>query len=115
MLKIYHQNKFKMMNLFRKLFASAPEVDFKQLTKNGAVIIDVRTPSEYNEGHIQKALNIPLDQVGQQLSRIRQLNKPVITVCRSGSRSAMAKGIIEKAGIEVYNGGGWNSFEKKIS
>jgi phage shock protein E len=104
-----------MMTLLRKLFAAGPEVDFKQLTKNGAVIVDVRTPSEYNDGHIHKSLNIPLDQLKQQLPRIKQFNKPVITVCRSGSRSAMAKGIIEKAGIEVYNGGGWNSFEKKIS
>jgi phage shock protein E len=103
-----------MMTLLRNLFAGGPEVDFKALTKHGAVVIDVRTPSEYNDGHIDKSLNIPLDQLGQQLTRIKQLNKPVITVCRSGSRSAMAKGIIEKAGIEVYNGGGWNSFEKKI-
>lgn len=104
-----------MMTLLRKLFSGGPEVDFKQLTKNGAVIIDVRTPSEYNDGHIHKSLNIPLDQLGQHLSRIKQFNKPVITVCRSGSRSAMAKGMIEKAGIEVYNGGGWSNFEKKIS
>jgi phage shock protein E len=38
----------------------------------------------------------------------------LITVCRSGSRSSMAKSILASAGIEVYNGGPWNSLEKKL-
>jgi rhodanese-related sulfurtransferase len=42
------------------------------------------------------------------------MNKPIITVCRSGSRSGMAKRIIQSAGIEVYNGGPWNVLIEKI-
>jgi rhodanese-related sulfurtransferase len=38
----------------------------------------------------------------------------VITVCRSGSRSGMAKSILKSAGIEVYNGGPWNVLKSKI-
>lgn len=82
--------------------------------KNGAQIVDVRTPAEFRGGHIEGAQNIPLQALGQHLGKLDK-NKPVITCCASGMRSASAKNILKKSGFaEVYNGGGWQSLNAKI-
>jgi rhodanese-related sulfurtransferase len=103
-----------MLNFIKKLFG-APATDLGQLLSNGAVVLDVRTKAEYDAGHIKGSKHVPLDKLPAQVEGIRKLNKPVITVCRSGSRSAMAKNILDRAGIEVYNGGGWLSLKHKYS
>jgi phage shock protein E len=85
--------------------------DFKD---KGAVIIDVRTVGEFREGHIKDSKNIPLDTVAGKIADIKKLNKPVIVCCRSGMRSAQAASILKANGIEVINGGGWESLERKL-
>lgn len=102
-----------MLGFLKKLFGGTT-VDFKELVNNGAVIIDVRSPGEYKSGHIKGSKNFPLDTIRTKVNDLKKLNKPVITVCRSGARSGMAKGILKSAGIEVYNGGPWFSLQNKI-
>ena len=80
----------------------------------GAVIIDVRTPAEFKQGHIKQATNIPLSEISRAVAKIKQQGKPVITCCRSGARSANAASILKGAGIEAYNGGPWNSLQQLI-
>ena len=82
--------------------------------ENGAVIIDVRTVGEYKEGHIKGSKNIPLDTISSKIEEIKKLNKPVIACCRSGMRSAQATSILKQNGIEVLNGGGWESLQRKL-
>jgi phage shock protein E len=53
-----------MINLIKKIFNIGPPVDFRELIKNGAVIVDVRTKSEYASGHIRGSINIPLNNLG---------------------------------------------------
>jgi rhodanese-related sulfurtransferase len=90
------------------------QVNFAELVKNGAQIIDVRTPGEYRDGHIKGSVNIPLQSLQSNLSKIKK-DKPVITCCASGMRSATAKGILRTNGFEdVHNGGGWMSLQNKI-
>lgn len=101
-----------MINLIKSLFK--PSADMKKLVEEGAVIVDVRTKAEYQSGHINGSKNVPLDRIQHEVGHIKSLNKPVITVCRSGARSGMAKGILSKAGIETYNGGPWTSLQAKI-
>jgi phage shock protein E len=101
-----------MFSFLKKLFGEP--TDYKSLVQNGAVIVDVRTPGEYKSGHIKNSRNIPVDQIRSKVTELKKLGKPLITVCRSGSRSSMAKSILASAGIEVYNGGPWNSLEKKL-
>lgn len=102
-----------MLGFLKKLFGGTT-VDFKELVNNGAVIIDVRSPGEYKSGHIKGSKNFPLDTIRTKVNDLKKLNKPLITVCRSGARSGMAKGILKSAGIEVYNGGPWFSLQNKI-
>ena len=101
-----------MLSFFKKLFK--PSVDYSKLVEQGAVIIDVRTKSEYQAGHIEGSKNIPLDIIKTEAARLKKLNKPIVTVCRSGNRSGMAKSILASAGIEVYNGGAWTSLKRQI-
>lgn len=76
--------------------------------------MDVRTTGEYQVGHIEGSKNIPLDVVKQEVEGLKKLNKPLITACRSGNRSAMAKSTLSAAGIEVYNGGSWTNLKRQI-
>ncbi len=103
-----------MISTIKKLFGLGPKVDYVQLMKDGAVIIDVRTKEEFRNGHIGGSINIPLQSLESNLSKIKK-DKPVITCCASGMRSASAKSILKSEGFpEVYNGGGWNSLQYKI-
>jgi rhodanese-related sulfurtransferase len=81
----------------------------------GAQIIDVRSEEEFKAGHIRNSVNIPLQNLTQNLSKIKK-DKPVITCCASGKRSASAKTILKSSDfIAVYDGGGWMNLKDKIS
>jgi rhodanese-related sulfurtransferase len=102
------------MGFFSNLFSSKPAVDFSELVRNGALIVDVRTPGEFAQGHIKGAVNIPLDSIRSRVAELKAKNKPVITCCRSGARSGSAKTILTEAGVECYNGGAWDSLQSNL-
>lgn len=100
------------MSFLKKLFG--PGVDFKQMVQNGAIIIDVRTPGEFNSGHIKGSKNIPLQSLASGIKSIPK-DKAIITCCASGMRSANAKAQLKSMGYTtVENGGGWSSLRGKI-
>lgn len=103
-----------MLAFLRKIFGGK-SVNYKELISNGAIIVDVRSAGEFKAGHIPGSKNFPLDNIRTKVAELKKLNKPVITVCRSGARSGMAKGILQSSGIEVYNGGPWTSLKSKIA
>ena len=99
------------MSIIRKLFGLGPKVNYHELIDNGAVLIDVRTPSEFSMGNAKGSQNIPLDRISGKVKKIKQLNKPVVLCCASGMRSGQATSILKSKGIEeVYNGGSWHKF-----
>lgn len=70
------------------------------------LLLDVRTPEEFNSGHIAGAVNISVDQLAQRLSEVPQ-DKPVVLYCRSGNRSSQAAQILAQAGYtQIYDLGG---------
>jgi rhodanese-related sulfurtransferase len=104
-----------MINTLKKLFGIGPGVNYAELVKNGATILDVRSKSEFAGGHIKGSVNISVDTLRNNLSKLKDKNKPVITCCASGMRSASAKSILTANGYtQVYNGGGWYSLQSKI-
>lgn len=104
-----------MIDIIKNIFGIGPKTDYAQLIKGGATILDVRTPMEYAGGHIKGSLNIPVDQLHNNLNKLKDKNKPIITCCASGIRSASAKNLLLSRGFkEVYNGGGWSSLQNKI-
>lgn len=104
-----------MFDAIKNLFGMGPAVDYAELVKNGAVIIDVRTKGEYAGGHIKGSVNIPLDQLSANLSKLKDKDKAIITCCASGMRSSTAKSILTANGYtQVYNGGGWYGLQSKL-
>lgn len=100
-----------MFDFIKGLFK--PKVDVSKLLREGAVIVDVRTKEEYHAGHIKGSTNIPLDIIKKEIPALKNLNKPVVTVCRSGNRSSIARSILTAAGIQAYNGGAWTNLQDK--
>ena len=82
--------------------------------QNGAVIIDVRTPAEFNDGHADGSVNIPLSEVAAQIKKIKKYNKPIITCCRSGARSGTAANILNNNDIDSINGGPWQNVANQL-
>ena len=80
----------------------------KELIKDpSTIVVDVRSPWEYELDHIPGAKNIPLEEVTGKLEEIKSFNSPVVLYCRSGNRSSVAVTILKQNGVaEVYNGGG---------
>ncbi|MCU0453919.1 MAG: rhodanese-like domain-containing protein [Bacteroidetes bacterium] len=75
--------------------------------KAGALVVDVRTPEEFQDEHFAGALNIPVEDVMRRLSEFGDKSKPVIVYCATGSRSAYAARFLRTAGyVDVTNAGG---------
>jgi phage shock protein E len=101
------------MNFLELIFGK--KVNLQEVISNGAVILDVRTKGEYQIGHLRNSINIPVENLTQNLKKLNK-NRPIITCCASGSRSASARRILNSNGFEqVYNGGSWHSLRKYMS
>lgn len=83
--------------------------ELTEAVKGGAMIIDVREPSEFSRGNCPGSVNIPLGRIESQVAKIKKKGKPVVTCCRSGMRSGQASGILQASGIEAHNGGSWQN------
>lgn len=108
--------------MFRELFSSVfggagnsaiKNVSVKEtkeaLKDKNVQFIDVRTMGEYASGHAEKAINLPLDRLGNSLSKLNN-SKPVYVICQSGMRSMQGASILANAGFsEVYNVSGGTS------
>lgn len=81
------------MNIFKQLFGNSSAPDLQAIIKEGAFLVDVRTPGEFAGGHVKGSVNIPLDQVSSQLPKFNN-KKNIIVFCQSGGRSGQAKLIL---------------------
>jgi phage shock protein E len=91
------------MNFWNKWFLK-PKHTLQQFLTENAILIDVRSKNEYEQGSVDAAINIPLDDL---YSRILELdkNRKHIVFCRSGNRSTHAKNLLEKNGFSfIVNG-----------
>jgi phage shock protein E len=78
--------------------------------KDGALVIDVRTPKEYAKGHFESATNIPVDQIHLRLQELGDKNRAIVLYCASGARSALATKIMRAAGFtDVLDAGGFSN------
>lgn len=81
--------------------------------KNGALVIDVRSPGEFASGHLSVAINVPLDEIETALSqRVKDKNQVLLLHCLSGTRSGMAKTKLKRMGyLNVHNLGSYGRAE----
>ncbi len=86
-----------------------PKKDAADLLKKGAIVIDVRTPEEFNSGHLSQAYNMPLDEVEDRVLRlVKDRGKVLLLHCQSGVRSKSAKERLESMGYKnVFNMGSY--------
>jgi len=104
-----------MINTIKNLLGFGSKVDYAELVSQGAIILDVRSKGEYASGHIKGSINISVDTLNSNLAKLKDKNKPIITCCASGMRSASAKSILKSNGYtNVHNGGAWSSLQHKI-
>lgn len=81
-----------------------------------AILLDVRTEEEYNEGHIPQSVNIPLHELNRILNYINNKNTPVFVHCLSGARSAQAAAALKRMGYtNIKNIGGISSYRGKVA
>ena len=97
---------------------AADGVDVKQaqsMSKQGALLLDVREPEEYSAIHAPNAKLIPLGQLNARLQEIAAYkDKPIVVMCRSGRRSAQAVSLLQEAGYSQVSNvkGGIQEWEK---
>ena len=81
----------------------------------GAVLLDVRTPQEYQEGHIPESKNVPLQQLNNVVSVAKNTEIPLFVYCYSGARSRQATGLLQRMGYsKVNNIGGIAAYSGKV-
>lgn len=103
-----------MLSFIKRLMGKKP-LDVEALIEEGAIILDVRTTREFENGHIKEAINIPLNLLSHNIDQFADKTTPIITCCASGVRSASAKMILKRNGFEqVYNGGSWKGLKKLL-
>ena len=82
---------------------------------SGAVLLDVRTPEEYREGHIPGSKNVPLQSLDKVTGFVNNQDTPVFVYCHSGARSAQAVSVLEGMGYtNVKNIGGIAAYAGKV-
>lgn len=86
------------------------------LAERPRVYVDVRTPEEYNAGHLPQAVNIPVNDMEQRWAELRAYpDRLIVLYCRSGHRAGVALQIVGQHGIEnATNGGGYENLRKQL-
>jgi phage shock protein E len=94
--------------MFNQSFGGSGAADLQTIIKEGAFLVDVRTPGEFSEGHVKGSVNIPLDTIPNQMGQFKS-KQNIVVFCRSGGRSSQAKSFLEQNGFaNVVNGGTWD-------
>jgi len=87
------------------------KVDMKELLDNGALLLDVRTQSQYARDHAKISINIPMGELANSLHEFDK-EQHIILVCTSGINSAIAVKKMKSNGFKnCYNGGSWGKFK----
>ena len=96
------------MNLFKSIFGGGSNTAaIQEMLSNGAVVVDVRTRSEFQGGHVAGSKNFPLQEIQGKVADLKKIGKPIVLCCASGNRSGQATRFLKEQGIECENGGGW--------
>lgn len=91
-----------LRKLFTKPYGKVSAQQAAALVDDGALLLDVRESHEWQAGHAPKARHIPLAQLSRRADEL-PANKPIVTVCRSGNRSARAAAILVGTGRDASN------------
>ena len=104
------------MGLFDFLRSSNIDQGIKEYSETrGAVLLDVRTPQEYQAGHIPGSKNIPLQEIGCAGAAVGEKDTPLFVYCHSGARSRQAVDVLQRMGyLHTKNIGGIAAYTGKV-
>lgn len=91
----------------------SPAKDVEQFLKRGAFILDVRTKMEAKKGLAPGATNIPLLRLKRHLDELPR-SRVILTYCGTGERAGKARDILEAAGFNAVNAGGYERILKLL-
>jgi len=96
-----------MFGFMRGFAANIEEVSVEEAhqrwstKKNQVLILDVRTPSEYEQAHVEGSLLVPVQELGQKMAQLMpHKEKEILVICRSGNRSYTAASMLKEKGFE---------------
>jgi len=99
---------------FLSFIFGAKKRQVEDYLRNGALILDVRTQREWDKGHIENSIHIPLSELNNRVNEVKAINKPIIACCESGVRSAKAAKFLTLNNIDAINGGGWVNVKNRL-
>lgn len=100
------------MGIFSFLgFGKKRQEKIKDFRNRGAIVVDVRSKMEFNQAKVPGSVNIPLDQIHQQMKSLQKKKKPILVCCATGRRSGMAAHLMKQNGMEAYNAGSWRNLK----
>jgi rhodanese-related sulfurtransferase len=102
------------MSFFGLFGGGTSGASIEDYLNDGAIVLDVRTKEEFQEGHVKNSKHIVLNEIPSKVSEIKALNKKIIAVCRSGARSGQAASYLKQQGIDIINGGPWQNVDRYV-
>jgi len=103
----FNLRNFDLSNKNRKKMNKIAEL----LPLPGTVVVDVRTPQEFNEGHLARSINIPLSELEKHLEELMRAEN-IVVCCASGIRSQKASLLLKQNNIDSLDGGSWLEINK---
>ena len=97
------------MSLFGMFSNTDTTKKIEEYLQKGAIVLDVRTLPEWNEGHVKGSEHMVLNTIPEKLELLKGFKKPIIAVCKSGGRSQSAADFLSQNGLDVINGGPWQN------
>jgi rhodanese-related sulfurtransferase len=88
---------------FMSRMGKTSSADARKLVEQGALLVDVRSPGEFAGGHLDGAINVPVDTIGARAAELVKKGKKIVVYCASGMRSGSAASALKRAGAEVFD------------
>ena len=103
--------------MFVRRAGQVPVKEGQKLMKRGAMVIDVRTPAEFNSGHLSQAFNMPMDEIeGMLQNQVKDKSRVILVHCKTGLRSKKAKSLLNRRGYtNVFDLGSYERAFKVVS
>lgn len=96
------------MQMFKNLFGGSQydiagaDAQARLAGAQPPLVLDVRTPEEFRQGHIDGAILIPLDELSRRMQEV-PTDREILVICRSGARSGVATAQLRSAGYNAFN------------
>ena len=85
------------------------------INSDKVTIVDVRTDHEFAGGRVEDSINIPLNEIPNNIDKLKGM-QPIVMCCAAGIRSGNAVNYLKQIGLEdVYNGGSWQQVQEMIN